>query len=310
MKLWRLIPALPAAAALLLACSKDVSANIEENPDDSVKITYMGKGFNNASYGDIFQIEAAPDFRYDYTIITGSQPSLGSFVNLYLDNLVGNLNAQNIAPDEYFATGNGTFTFGILPAGEYKVLVMEVNDLGNSTSVCFTKTITVQDYISFSVDGKLSPQTDWKAEYLGRYEDISSTGASIICDRISSSGTGDAYYYHVICRSGSIKTEEDLLNAFAKGSDIDDLNGGEGLLELYKMIAPGYNYQAGLDWILARGGEGADSGYMDYTLKGNETGTFDVYTVEMLLNGHITGKYGKTTLAITGSPDIKAPKTF
>lgn len=26
----------------------------------------------------------------------------------------------------------------------------------------------------------------------------------------------------------------------------------------------------------------------------------------MLLNGHITGRYGKTTLEITGTPDIKA----
>ena len=45
---------------------------------------------------------------------------------------------------------------------------------------------------------------------------------------------------------------------------------------------------------------------MDYTLTGEGTGTYDVYTVEMLLNGHITGRYGKTTLEITGTPDIKA----
>ena len=144
------------------------------------------------------------------------------------------------------------------------------------------------------------------AEYLGRYADVSATGLPIKCDRLSSSGTGDAYYYHVICRPGSIKTEEELLNAFEKGAGLDDLQGGQGLLDWYKMIAPNFGYLAELDWILAKGGADVESGYMDYTLEDEAVGTFDVYTVEMLLNGHITGRYGKTTLEITGTPDIKA----
>ena len=102
MKIWRLIPVLMAAAAILPACNKDASnLTIEENPDNSVKITYMGKGFDNARYGDIFQIETGDDFRYDFTVVTGSQiSSLGTFVSLHLENIVGNLNAQNIDLDD------------------------------------------------------------------------------------------------------------------------------------------------------------------------------------------------------------------
>lgn len=306
MKIWRLIPVLMAAAAILPACNKDASnLTFEENPDNSVKITYMGKGFNNARYGDIFQIETGDDFRYDFTVVTGSQiSSLGTFVSLHLENIVGNLNAQNIDLDDYFAAGTGSYIHGILPQGDYKALVMEVDGSGKSTGVCYTKSFSVSEYISYAVDGALSPQVDWKAEYLGRYEDVNGMGNPILCDRISSSGTGDAYYYHVLCPAGSIKTERDLLDAFQNGSDVDDLKGGNGLLEWYKMLAPNFNYQAGLDWLLAKGGKDVESGYMDYTLTG--TGTYDVYTVEMLLNGHITGRYGKTTLKITGTPNIKA----
>lgn len=307
MKLWRLIPAILAAAAILPACNKDDYKKIEENPDDSVKITYLGKGFGKTGYGDIFQIETDDDFRYDYTVVDKNQiSSLSSYVNIRLDNLTNYLIMQKISFDDYFSKGTGSYIYGILPKGDYKILVMEVDASGKSTGVCYTKSFSVSDYISYSVDGPLSPQSEWKAEYLGRYEDVNGSGNTIYCDRISSSGTGDAYYYHVLCPTGSIKTEEELLEAFRNGGGVDDLQGGDGLLEWYKMMAPNYNYQAGLDWLLAKGGKDVESGYMDYTLTGEGTGTYDVYTVEMLLNGHITGRYGKTTLEITGTPDIKA----
>ena len=45
---------------------------------------------------------------------------------------------------------------------------------------------------------------------------------------------------------------------------------------------------------------------MDYTI--GKTGMFDVYTVEIMLDGHISGRYGKTTLNISGSPDLANPQ--
>ena len=311
MKSWKLIPALLAVAAILPACEKNNVKQVEENPDDSVKITYLGKGFDQARYGDIFQIETTADFRYEYTItddkwINSHFGSISSFVSNYFNNLGYYLEAEKIDQKGYFHRGTDSYIYGILPEGTYKILVMEVDEDGKYTGICYTNSFTVLEYINFSIDGKLSPQAEWKAEYLGRYVDVSGNGNSILCDRFTTSGAGDAYYYHVICKPGSIKTEEDLRNAFAKGAEIDDLKGGEGLLDWYKMIAPNYNFQAGLDWLLAKGGKDDSNGYFDYTLSGQNTGTFDVYTVEMLLNGHITGKYGKTTLEITGTPDIKA----
>ena len=110
MKLWRLIPAILAAAAILPACNKDDYKKIEENPDDSVKITYLGKGFGKTGYGDIFQIETADDFRYDYTVVDKNQiSSLSTYVNFRLDNLTNYLIMQNISFDEYFSKGTGSY---------------------------------------------------------------------------------------------------------------------------------------------------------------------------------------------------------
>lgn len=292
MKIWKYIPVLAAVMATLPACT-DESGKLElnENPDDAVIITYLGKGFleDKTIYGDLFSVEADEDFTYDYSVspIGTQQAKYGNQGNQVL-------------------FGTGTYACGLLPEGKYVFVVKEMTPDREQSGVRYTKEIKVTNYISCEMDGKLDPQAGWKAEYLGRYEDKDAAGKTIYCDRISTSGTGDALYYHVICPAGSIKTSEDLLEAFRKGAGTDDLNGGEGLIEWYKMLAPSYNYLVGLDALLAKGGKDSDSGFMDYTLGTPSTGTFDVYTVEMLLNGHITGRYGKTTLEITGTPNIKS----
>ena len=314
MKFWKHIPLLLAMLVASSACVENIEdGKIDENPDEAVKITYLGKGFqaDKTFYGDLFRIEAEAGFTYDYLVMSKSTllskyGSLASFVYTYPSAMLKALAQQGRKLEEYLITGPGTFSYGILPEGKYTIIVIGIDMTGASSGVCYTKEFEVASYISCEMDGPLSPQADWKAEYLGRYQDQDTAGNPILCDRISSSGTGTALYYHVICPAGSIKTSEDLISAFRKGSGVDDLKGGEGVIEWYKMIAPSYNYLVGLDELLAKGGKDAPNGYMDYTLGTPSTGTFDVYTVEMLLNGHITGRYGKTTLEIDGTPNIKA----
>lgn len=283
MKIWKYIPVMVAVMVAMPAC-------ISEMEESEVRITYLGKGFQSGYtvYGDLFSVEAEEGFVYDYQVLSSNAQR----------NRYG-------ASGEEPVSGTGTYACGILPEGSYLFVVSETAPAHGMSGRRYTKEFEVTNYISYEMKGKLSPQVGWKAEYLGRYSDQDASGQAILCDRISSSGTGDALYYHVICPAGSIKTSEELLEAFRKGS-ADDLKGGEGLIEWYKMIAPSYNYLIGLDELLANGGKDSDSGYMDYVLSAPSTGTFDVYTVEMLLNGHITGRYGKTTLEITGSPNIKA----
>ena len=290
MKIWRNILVLVAVIAMAPACIDGFEiAKIDENPDDAVIITYLGKGFlnNNTVYGDLFQIDAEEGMLYDYKVVPKSA-----------------LRSKYTPSGEEPVSGSGTYACGILPEESYAFVVLEMNPKEGSIGRRYAKEFEPTSYISYGVDGKLSPQAGWKAEYLGRYEDKDAAGNTIKCDRISTSGTGDALYYHVICPAGFIKTSEDLLEAFRKGAGADDLRGGEGLIEWYKTIAPSYNYLIGLDGLLARGGKDSDSGFMDYTLGTSSTGTFDVYTVEMLLNGHITGRYGKTTLEINGKATV------
>ena len=314
MKIWKYIPVLAAIAVMLPACIGDLGqGNVDENPDDAVKITYLGKGFqaDKTVYGDLFSVEADGAFMYDYLVMSKSTlrskyGTLVGFVLRYPSVLAASLEKEGRTMADYLVSGSGTYAYGVLPEGTYTFFVIEMTPEGEATGICYTKEFTVGSYLSYEMEGKLDPQAGWKAEYLGRYEDKDAAGKTIYCDRISTSGTGDALYYHVICPAGFIKTSEDLLEAFRKGAGTDDLNGGEGLIEWYKMLAPSYNYLVGLDALLAKGGKDSDSGFMDYTLGTPSTGTFDVYTVEMLLNGHITGRYGKTTLEITGTPNIKS----
>lgn len=313
MKKWFFISALAAVLSVAGGCTKEgskIATNV--NPDSAVSITYLGKGFTDEGnkYGDIFSIVAPEGFTYDFTVTTDSFiearfGSLQSFLASYSENLRSNLSANGIELKDYLRVGGGDYSNGVLPEGSYTFYVFEFDSSGQATGVCYSKAFTVSEYLSFGVDGDLSLQEDWKAEYIGRYNNVDNSGNVITCDRISSSGTGDAHYYHVICPSGSINNDEDLLEAFRKGSGVDDLKGGEGLIEWYKMIAPVYNYLAGLDYLLAKGDKKEETGYMDYTIQWNPTTDYDVYTVEMLLNGHITGRYGKTTLEISGKPDIK-----
>ena len=292
MKFWKYIPVLLAVAVIAPGCIDELGKpTLNDNPDDAVTITYLGKGFmaDKTIYGDLFSVEADEDFTYDYSI-----------------SPIGIQQAKHGNQGNQVLSGTGTYACGLLPEGKYVFVVKELTPDRKATGTRYTKDIEITSYISYEMDGKLSPQAGWKAAYLGRYPDQDASGATIYCDRISSAGTGNALYYHVICPSGAIKSSEDLLVAFRKGSGVDDLRGGEGLIDWYKMIAPSYNYLIGLDELLAKGGKDVDSGYMDYTLGTPSTGTFDIYTVEMLLNGHITGRYGKTTLEITGTPNIKA----
>lgn len=313
MKKWFFISALAAVLSVASGCTKEGSKiATNENPDSAVSITYLGKGFTDerSYYGDLFNIEAPEGFTYDFTVTTDKviesrYGSLGAFLSTYADNMVGNLSANGIAVKDYLKSGGCNCTYGILPEGDYTFYVFEFDYSGQATGICYSKKFTVGEYLSCKIDGGLSLQADWQAKYIGRYEDFDNTGASIHCDRISSSGTGDAYYYHVFFPAGTEKSEEELMAAFKSGSGFDDLKGGDGIVEWYKMIAPNYGYLAGLDWLLAKGDIDKSSGYMDYTLSGRNTGMFDVYTVEMLLNGHLTGRYGKTTLEISGTPDIK-----
>ena len=313
MKFWKYIPVLLAVLVTVPACVNTVEdSNVNENPDEAVSITYLGKGFKSEStvYGDLFRIEADEAFTFDYLVMSRNSlaskyGSMAGFAYAYPKALQAALALKGRTLADYLVSGSGTYAYGILPEGSYTLIIIEIDPSGTSSGVCYTKDFEVGGYISYGVDGKLSLQKDWTAEYLGRYSDLSATGMPVLCDRISSTGTGNAFYYHVICPAGSIKNDDDLLAAFRKGAGVDDLKGGEGVLEWYKLIAPTYNYLEGLELILAKGGKDADNGYMDYILGNPSSGSFDVYTVEMLRNGHISGRYGKTTLEINGKPDIK-----
>jgi len=298
---------------LISACAKnEFETDAVENPDDAVKITYMGKGFSTgtAFYGDQFQFEAPDDFYFDFVVLTeaaykNNYGSPSALASQHTESLSNNLKFNNIAIEDYLLHGSCTESYQILPEGDYTVYVLEIGFNGKSSGVVYSKKFTVKDYIAFHIDGDLQLQSDWVAEYMGRYASQSATGDDIWCDRITTKGTGDALYYHVFAPAGAITSEQELKAIFEKGCDVDDLKGGQGLIEWYKLIAPQINFGYGLNWLLAKGYKDSERGFMDYTLK--STGTYDVYTVEMLLNGHISGRYGKTTLDITGSPNLADP---
>lgn len=156
------------------------------------------------------------------------------------------------------------------------------------------------DAIRFEVDGQPVLCEDWKAEYMGRYETMRPDGEVATIDRLSADGTGEAYYYHVVTPRGSMdsKDTDALLELFAEGG-IDDLGGGKGILEWLSMYQNSSSFkeeEVSLADLLARGGPEDEGGFIDYSI--GVSGLVDVYVVEMLLNGHITGKYGKTTLRI------------
>ena len=156
------------------------------------------------------------------------------------------------------------------------------------------------DAIRFEVDGQPVLCEDWKAEYLGRYETLGPDGEVMSIDRLSADGTGEAYYYHVVTARGSMdsKDSDALLELFAEGG-IDDLGGGNGVLKWFSIYQNSSSFReedVSLADLLARGGPEDEGGFIDYSIR--VSGLVDVYVVEMLLNGHITGKYGKTTLRI------------
>lgn len=165
---------------------------------------------------------------------------------------------------------------------------------------CAKEAPASHEEIKYDVDGPLVLQQDWKPVYVGRY-DFADDGRVVALDRLSALGTGGAFYYHVFVRAGQIKNEEDLLTAFKEGTGIDDLNGGRGVINWYKALSS-HDSAYSLHSVLAYGGVDSDYGYMDYDIKGD--GIYDVYVVEMLLNGHISGRYGVSELDINGDPLI------
>jgi hypothetical protein len=154
--------------------------------------------------------------------------------------------------------------------------------------------------VSYGVSGTLRLQKKWTAVYIGRYDASAPEAKNAeYLDRLSAEGTGSAMYFHVIAKHGSLKGDEDILDAFRDGTGVGKTMGGKALVEWFKALVSLGRVET-LSGILACGGPGDANGYMDYTI-GN-TGTFDVYVVEMLPNGHISGRYGLTTLEISGEP--------
>ena len=311
MNILKTIPAILLTMSMLTSClginNYDVEAH--ENADEDVTISYLGKGFGAgvAFYGDLFQIEADADFRYDVVVLTDAAyrsryGSANALINMYTEGLVKLLEMKEMKLEDYLLKGTQTHGEQILPQGNYKVYVIGIGLDGTPTGDLYSKPFTVKSYLDCETDGKPQLMSDWKAEYLGRYVGTNGSGEPINIDRISSSGTGSAYYYHVFSAPGALKTDQELRNAFENGCGIDDLKGAKGLIEWYKLVAAQEDYRLGLNWLLAKGYKDEDTGFMDYTLTAN--GTYDVYTVELLLNGHITGRYGKTTIDIDGTPDL------
>ena len=289
MNILKTIPAILLTMSMLTSCLGINNYNVEahENADEDVTISYLGKGFGAgvAFYGDLFQIEADADFRYDVVVLTDAAyrsryGSANALINMYTEGLVKLLEMKEIKLEDYLLKGTQTHGEQILPQGNYKVYVIGIGLDGTPTGDLYSKAFTVKTYLDCETDGRFQLQSGWKAEYLGR----------------------NAYYYHVFSAPGALKTDQELRNAFENGCGIDDLKGAKGLIEWYKLIAGQEDYRLGLNWLLAKGYKDEDTGFMDYTLTAN--GTYDVYTVELLLNGHITGRYGKTTIDIDGTPDL------
>ena len=165
-----------------------------------------------------------------------------------------------------------------------------------------------KDDVADAEDDNLSFQPEWEAVYIGRYTDTDANGNPVSRDRIYSVGTDSAYYYHVIARKGDIRTKSELKKMFLDGSGVDDVSGRNGVLKWFSILSSTYD-NASLSWILARGGADSEIGYLDYTILSDPNiGEFDVYTVEMSLDGELSGRYGHTVLDISGMPDIKTPE--
>lgn len=173
--------------------------------------------------------------------------------------------------------------------------------LVTAVSSCDKIDASVQDDISYGVDGALRLQKKWTAVYIGRYAEEQESKSPSYIDRLSAEGTGEAMYYHIVAEHGSLAGEDQLLAAFKDGTGVGGTMGGKALIEWFKALySLNEEHAAGLDAVLACGGPDAENGYMDYSI--GSTGLYDVYIVEMLPNGHISGRYGMTELEITGTP--------
>ena len=234
MNILKTIPAILLTMSMLTSCLGINNYNVEahENADEDVTISYLGKGFGAgvAFYGDLFQIEADADFRYDVVVLTDAAyrsryGSANALINMYTEGLVKLLEVKEMKLEDYLLKGTQTHGEQILPQGNYKVYVIGIGLDGTPTGDLYSKAFTVKTYLDCETDGRFQLQSGWKAEYLGRYTGTDGSGGSINIDRISSSGTGNAYYYHVFSAPGALKTDQELRNAFENGCGIDDLKG-------------------------------------------------------------------------------------
>ncbi len=272
---------------LLCGCGPDGLEGDRSRPidDGKVGIEYLGKdwGAEATLYGDWFSISAPEDFAYRYAVAAAGSPVPS-----------GSSDGEILS-----GTGSGTVWGGVIPSGKYVFYVIETDADGNPSDRYYAKDFTVTEDISFGIDGEPSYQSNWRPVYVGSYADVDDASSGWL-DRLSAEGTGDVLYYHVVAKHNSIFSNEELLDAFEKGAGLDDLQGGAGLIAKFRSITGLLgNWNSGLDLMLACGGAGDELGYIDYKLK--EPGYHDVYVVEMRLNGHITGRYGKASLPINGA---------
>ena len=176
------------AAAALSSCFAfdDDSVTARENADDSVKISYLGKGYavGVAFYGDLFRVEAPEDFTYDLVVLTaGAYNQYGSasaLVNRYTESLVRTLEMNHTNLEDYLLHGNYNNGEQILPRGDYTVYAIGIDMDGKPTGALYSKPFTVKSYVDFKLDGKLERQFDWDAVYLGRYQSTDYDGNPVV----------------------------------------------------------------------------------------------------------------------------------
>lgn len=298
---------LTAAALMASSCGKVYI-------DEEIRIDYMGKGFSPEMdwWGDWFDVKVPKSYLYDYIVLTDAElAAYYTDIKGLVDALPGELEASmahsGITWKEYLLRGPGECSCDALEPGDYTFYLVEFNSDGTTTGEVYLQEFTVTEGLAFGIDSySLVFEDSWKPVYLGRGSDVDDDKQPYDFDRFSATGTPEnVLYYHVFTVPGALTDANQMLEAFAKGGL--EAGGGEYMISAYwdyaAYIRELFNTNIDLSWILACGGPQDDYGFLDYELPSN--GVYDVYVVEMLLNGHITGHFGKGTINVDGSPIAK-----
>lgn len=301
---------LAAAVLMMPSCGK-----YSINEDTVIHIEYMGKGFNPEMtwWGDWFDVRVPAKFLFDYMVLSDADlekyyTDVKGLVDALPGEIAKSIEKSGITLDQYLLRGSGECSWEALEPGKYTFYLIEFNPDGTTTGEVYYLDFTVTDGLAFGIDSYVPVlEEGWMPVYLGRGSAVDDNKQPYYYDRFSATGTSpNMLYFHVFTVPGALTNANDLIQAFAKGGL--EGAGGESFVQHYWSYASymeeRYNQKIDLSYVLACGGPHSDTGYLDYELPSN--GIYDVYVVEMLLNGHVTGHFGVASVNVTGTPALGA----